>query len=458
MINKSLKTIANMLQLSLINDKFNDISISGVCIDSRKVQDGNLFIPIKGENSNGHSYIRNAIDNGCVASLWNRDEPNPPDDIGIILVDDTLRALQSLAKAYRDSLDIKVIGISGSNGKTSTKDILAALLSVKYKTQKTPGNYNNELGVPLTILSLDEDCEVAVVEMGLEKKGDILFLKDMVKPHMGILTNVGTAHLENFNSVEEIANAKLEIVECIEDGGLFVYNGDDLLIRGEFPKISVNESLTIKKFGFDSSNDLYCKIICQDENGISFESYGELNDVFKVNMLGKHQALNAISAILIAKAFKISTEEMKQGLLHNIQKTGLRNDLLRIKNCTILNDSYKSNPQSLLAALDTFETILAPNKIVVLGDMLGLGDEEAKLHYEIGTRLSSYKVDELITFGDIAKNIAYGAKGIVKIIKIFDDKKLMTEYLSRHLEEDCAMLIKASRSLEFDKVVDALRG
>lgn len=456
MIKKNLKAVADMIGLNVTNESFNDTLITGICIDSREAQQGNLFVPIKGETFNGHSYIKNAIENGCVASLWNKNEANPPEDIGIIMVDDTIEATQNLARAYRNMLNARFVGISGSNGKTSTKDILAALLSIKFKTQKTPGNYNNELGVPLTILGIDEDCEAAVVEMGLEKKGDILFLRDMVKPNIGILTNVGTAHLENFNCVEEIANAKLEIAECIDNGGLFIYNGDDKLIKGEIQKISINETLNIKKFGFDRSNDLYCEIISQDENGISFKAYGELNDVFNVDMLGRHQALNTIAAILAAKSFNLTNDEIKQGL-NNIQKTGLRNELVKIKNCTILNDSYKSNPQSVLAALDTFETLAAPKKVAVLGDMLGLGENEAKLHHEIGTKLANYNIDELVVYGDLAKNIADGANGIVKNIKEFDDKDLMTEYLSKYLNESCALLIKASRSLEFDRVVDDLK-
>ncbi|HBB29632.1 MAG TPA: UDP-N-acetylmuramoyl-tripeptide--D-alanyl-D-alanine ligase, partial [Clostridiales bacterium] len=338
----------------------------------------------------------------------------------------------------------------------SSKDIIAGIFSVKYKTQKTMGNYNNELGVPLTILSLDEDCKVAIVEMGLEKKGDLLFLKDMVKPNIGILTNVGTAHLENFNCVEEIANAKLEIVDCIEDNGLFIYNGDDELIKDEIKKISINNTLTIKRFGQNEDNDLYYSIIDQDENGITFETYGEVKDSFGMNMLGKHQALNALAAILAAKRFDLTNTDIKNGL-SKIEKTGLRNEIVKIKNCTILNDSYKSNPQSTLVALDTFEGLSSPKKIVVLGDMLGLGKNEAKLHYEIGTKLSNYKVDELVTYGQLAKNIAEGASNVIQNIKMFDDKELMTEYLSKYLDEECTILIKASRSLALDEVVDKLR-
>ncbi len=456
MINKSLGVIADMINSTVKNSSFNDILISGVCIDSRKVQKGNLFVPINGLNANGHNYINSAIDNGCAATLWNRNEPNPPTNIGVILVEDTVESLQKLAIAYRNALNIDVVGITGSNGKTSTKDIIAGIFSVKYKTQKTMGNYNNELGVPLTILSLDEDCEVAIVEMGLEKKGDLLFLKDMVKPNIGILTNVGTAHLENFNCVEEIANAKLEIVDCIEDNGLFIYNGDDELIKDEIKKISINNTLTIKRFGQNEDNDLYYSIIDQDENGITFETYGEVKDSFGMNMLGKHQALNALAAILAAKRFDLTNTDIKNGL-SKIEKTGLRNEIVKIKNCTILNDSYKSNPQSTLVALDTFEGLSSPKKIVVLGDMLGLGENEAKLHYEIGTKLSNYKVDELVTYGQLAKNIAEGASNVIQNIKMFDDKELMIEYLSKYLDEECTILIKASRSLALDEVVDKLR-
>ncbi len=456
MINKSLGVIADMINSTVKNSSFNDILISGVCIDSRKVQKGNLFVPIKGLNANGHNYINSAIDNGCAATLWNKNEPNPPTNIGVILVEDTVESLQKLAIAYRNALNIDVVGITGSNGKTSTKDIIAGIFSVKYKTQKTMGNYNNELGVPLTILSLDEDCKVAIVEMGLEKKGDLLFLKDMVKPNIGILTNVGTAHLENFNCVEEIANAKLEIVDCIEDNGLFIYNGDDELIKDEIKKISINNTLTIKRFGQNEDNDLYYSIIDQDENGITFETYGEVKDSFGMNMLGKHQALNALAAILAAKRFDLTNTDIKNGL-SKIEKTGLRNEIVKIKNCTILNDSYKSNPQSTLVALDTFEGLSSPKKIVVLGDMLGLGKNEAKLHYEIGTKLSNYKVDELVTYGQLAKNIAEGASNVIQNIKMFDDKELMTEYLSKYLDEECTILIKASRSLALDEVVDKLR-
>ena len=193
--------------------------IQGVCIDSRKVVDGNLYIPIRGENNNGHKYVKQAIENGAKAVLWERKELDPPTDVVVILVDDTTKALQDLAKAYRNQLSMKVVGITGSNGKTSTKDILASVLKQHYITQKTMGNYNNEIGVPLTLLSLNENVEVAVVEMGMENLGELSFLTNMVKPDIAIISNVGTAHLENLGTMENIAKAKLEIVEGLSEKG-----------------------------------------------------------------------------------------------------------------------------------------------------------------------------------------------------------------------------------------------
>lgn len=456
MIIRNLKTIALMIDSLLLDNKFDETMIHGICIDSRKIVKGNLFIPIKGENTDGHKYISNAIKNGAVATLWNKDVPNPPTDIGVILVNDTVKALQELAKSYRKQLNMNFIGIAGSNGKTSTKDIVAGIFSQNYKTQKTIGNYNNELGVPITILSLDEDCEFAVVEMGMEKKGELLFLKDMVQPNIAILTNVGQAHLENFNCIEELADAKAEIADCIQDGGVFIYNGDDKLIVNALKNKKINETLKVKTFGNNKSNDIYYYNINQNEEGITFETDGEVKDSFGIEMLGKHQALNALAAILAAKEYNLSNEDIKLGI-KKVEKTGLRNEIVKIYQCTILNDTYKSNPNSVIAALDTFEDIKADKKIVVLGDMLGLGKEENKLHYDLGVKLSDYSVDELIVYGSLAKHIADGAKNYINNIKMYDDKNLMIEYLSNYLNENCAILIKASRALELDEVVDKLK-
>ena len=231
MIIRSIDAIIRMLDADYIENADIEEKIQGVCIDSRKVVEGNLYIPIHGANNNGHAYVQQAIDNGARAVLWERREANPPKEIVIILVDDTTAALQQLAKAYRDQLNMKVVGVTGSNGKTSTKDILASVLAKHFITQKTLGNYNNEIGVPLTLLSLSENCEAAVVEMGMENLQELSFLTQIVRPDIAIISNVGTAHLENLGNMENIARAKMEITEGLGEHGLLIYNGDQQLLR-----------------------------------------------------------------------------------------------------------------------------------------------------------------------------------------------------------------------------------
>ncbi len=456
MINRSLSEVCEMICATLSNSEFFDARINGVCLDTRIAQKNNLFVPIKGEFSDGHNFIDKAIEMGCSATLWQKDMPNPPTQIGVILVDNTADSFYKLASAYRESLLAKFIGITGSNGKTSTKDIVAGLLSVKYKTQKTQKNLNTEWGMPLTILSLDEDCEMAVIEMGLDRKGDLLFVKDIVKPHIGVLTNVGRAHLEGFNCVEEIAIAKLEMLECILDGGTFIYNGDDKLINGALSNISLRTDIYVKTFGFDRSFDLSYKLLQQDDNGLTFETSGEINDTFNINMVGQHQMFNCAPAIMIANQLGLNVDEIKIGL-KNINHTGLRNEMLNIKNSLILNDSYKSNPESLTAALETLESLSGNKKIAVLGDMLGLGINESDIHIELGKSFEKYNVDTLVVLGDLGQKIAEGALGLVENIQIFSDKTEISDYLRSFLEEDCTILFKASRSLGFETIVEDLK-
>ena len=288
-------------------------------IDSRKVVEGNLYIPIHGVKNNGHAYVAQAIANGAKAVLWERKEPNPPKEVVVILVEDTTKALQDLAKAYRHQLNMKVVGITGSNGKTSTKDILASLLQEHYITQKTLGNYNNEIGVPLTLLSLSENVEAAVIEMGMENLGELSFLTHMVEPDIAIISNVGTAHLENLKTMENIAKAKLEIVEGLKEHGLFIYNGDQEILQNAVTQAQIPGHIRIRTFGVKPQNDYVISHITQKREGVSFC----LNDdvcPYHVDMIGKHQAMNATAAWIAAKALGLSVEEIREGY-QNIEKT-----------------------------------------------------------------------------------------------------------------------------------------
>lgn len=454
MMIRSIDAIIRMLDADYIENADIEEKVYGVCIDSRKVVEGNLYIPIHGVNNNGHDYVRQAIDNGAKAVLWERNEPNPPQDVVVILVEDTTAALQKLAESYRHQLDMKVIGITGSNGKTSTKDILAGILSQHYVTQKTMGNFNNEIGVPLTLLSLSENVEAAVVEMGMENLGELSFLTNMVKPDIAIITNVGCAHLENLGSMENIAKAKVEIVEGLNDHGLFIYNGDQKLLDDAVKAKMIPGTIRIKTFGKEQPCDGFVDHIRQDETGVSFSLNTE--HVYHLDMIGKHNACNAAAAILAAKALGLSDEEIQRGL-HSIEKTGLRNELVRIKQALILNDSYKSNPNSALAAMDTMEEFDYDYKIAVLGDMLELGDTSDMIHYTLGKDLVAYQVNEVLTIGEMARYIAQGARDHTQAhVQQFETKEELLAYLLPYLDKNCMILVKGSRGMKLDEVVEEL--
>ena len=457
MINIKIKEAADILNARCTGCNL-DKYITGVSIDSRNVTKDSLFIPIKGATVNGHSFVKDAIKNGAIATLWNMDEPNPPLDIAVILVEDTVKGLQELSRYYRNKLKTKIVGVTGSNGKTSTKDITAAILSQKYKTQKTMGNYNTEIGVPFTLLSLNEDCEAAVIEMGMERKGEIDFLTDLVQPAVAIITSVGLVHIDNFPSIEEIAKAKLEIVKGIKDGGLFIYFGDDRLIEETVRNTEINESIRKQTFGLNKNNTIWLKEFNQDLDGITIRVSDESFDELHIDILGKHQALNAMAAILAAQEFGMNPEEIRSGLL-KIEKTGLRNEVININKCKILNDCYKSNPVSINAALNIFELFKSKKKIAVLGDMLGYREMSHDIHYNVGENLLHYHIDELITIGKEAKYIAKAAKENTNIKSIveFDTKEEAALYLKKYLSEDCTILVKGSRFLKLEYIANKLK-
>ncbi|MGD9569644.1 MAG: UDP-N-acetylmuramoyl-tripeptide--D-alanyl-D-alanine ligase [Sedimentibacter sp.] len=458
MIKIKIKEVAEILDAEIIGCINLDKYIKGISIDSRKVCENNLFVPIKGMTTNGHSYIQDAVKKGAAATLWNKDEPNPPTDIAVLLVDDTVKSLQDLALSYRNKLNIKIVGVTGSNGKTSTKDITASILSQKFKTQKTMGNYNTEIGVPFTLLSLDEDCEAAVIEMGMERKGEIQFLTRLIQPDVGIITSVGLVHIDNFPSIEEIAKAKLEIVNGIKDNGLFIYFGDDPLIESTVKNTEIKNSIRRQTFGLNETNTLYLKEFHENLNGITFKVSNESFDELYADMLGKHQSLNSMAAILAALELGMTPEEIRLGLL-KIEKTGLRNEIIKIKGCTILNDCYKSNPVSINAALDIFELFESNKKIAVLGDMLGYREMSHDMHYDVGKNLASHNIDELVTIGQEAKYMAKGARENTNINNIieFETKEEATEYLKKYINEECSILIKGSRFLKLEYIANTLK-
>ena len=457
MIRRSLKDIEKMVQGSGLKEGYKDINIEGVSTDSRDIGKGQLFIPLIGKNFNGHKFIKQVIEKGALAALWNKNEPIPDVDFPFILVEDTLVALQNLAKEYRNQLNVKVIGITGSNGKTSTKDILASLLNTRYRTKKTMGNLNNHIGTPLTILDLDEDTEMAIVEMGTSNFGEISLLTSIAKPDVAIITNIGEAHLEDLKTKENVAKAKLEILEGLNPDGLFVYFGDDSLLRKEVESMDIKQE--ILTYGTKKFNDYQCELGIVDQNSLSFNLKTPTPHDLFVPMLGKHHMHNATASIIVARYFNVSFESIQEGLYH-IDKTGMRNELVYAEGFTILNDSYKSNPTSVLAALDTLYGLdQYKQKIVVLGDMQGLGEEEVEMHKEIGLKIDPSQVEYVFTIGPLSKHIAKSAKISFEKDKVIScaNKPQLVERLKKIIKPKALILVKASRALELEDVVDSLK-
>lgn len=457
MIKRTLKEIQEMANGTGLKENYEDILIEGISTDSRTIKTGQLFIPLIGDQFNGHEFIEQAIDKGAEASLWSKNEPLPNMDFPFILVEDTLLALHQLAKEYRNQLNVKIIGITGSNGKTTTKDITASLISTKYKTKKTMGNYNNFIGVPLTILDLDEDTEVAVVEMGTEMFGELSTLTSIVKPDVAVITSIGEAHIEHLLNKENVAKAKLEILEGLNPEGVFVYFGDDPTLK----KVLKNYPIKHKTitYGSEEHNDYQCKLNSMDQKGIYFTLKTPNEKQFFLPVLGEHNMYNATASIAVARCFDIPFELMQKGL-NQIDKTGMRDELIYAEGFAILNDSYKSNPDSLLAALNTFYSMENFNqKIAVIGDMLGLGKEEIKSHEKIGLVIDENQIDYLFTIGPLAKHIGDTAKprfGEHRIIHC-QDKKELVQRIKEVIKPKALLLVKASRSLGLEEVVEAVR-
>lgn len=445
--------------MTVLNDvsPFEQIEISGVSIDSRKIDKGNLFVPFKGANSDGHKFVEAAIQDGAAAALWQKDVPNPPEGLPILMVDDTLEALQQLARSYRNELTVKVVGITGSNGKTTTKDMTANLLSLSYKVQKTEGNFNNHIGLPLTLLRLEEDTDIAVVEMGMSALGEIEFLSKLAKPDVVIITNIGESHLQDLGSRENIAKAKLEIISGINENGLIVYNGDEPLLRE--PLSHYEGSAKLQTFGRSSENTLYPVSIVQKDDGSTF-TINKGDKEFRLPVLGTHNILNALGSMLIANYFDIPFEKMNEGFVH-LKLTSMRMELVAgAKGEKIINDAYNASPTSMRAAIELVTNLSGfEKKILVLGDMLELGSNEENFHYEIGIGLNKDAIDYVFTYGKLGQRIAEGAKTVLTEdrVKAFLNKEELIEELQNFRDDQTLVLVKASRGMRLEEVVHGLQ-
>ncbi|WP_026293629.1 UDP-N-acetylmuramoyl-tripeptide--D-alanyl-D-alanine ligase [Saccharibacillus kuerlensis] len=458
---RTIGQVADMCGGQLIGTASAEKLIVGVSIDSRKIGENCLFVPLGGAQVDGHEFAAGALRSGAAASLWQRGHEGAPEGV-LIEVDDVLEALQMLAAAYLRETSAKVVGITGSNGKTTTKDMVFALLSTSLRVHKTQGNFNNHLGLPLTLLAMPEDTDVAVLEMGMSDLGEIALLAQIAPPDIAIVTNIGESHLLNLGSRENIARAKLEIASGTKPGGLLVYNGDEPLLplvlkelEGKLP-----EGLRTFTFGLNEENDDYPTGIMQQGSGMAFTTRREADFCFSLPTLGSHNVTNALAAMAAARELGVEADKMKKGLAE-LQLTGMRIErLIGVSGLTLLNDTYNSSPTSARAAIDVLAGLEGyASRVLVLGDMLELGDEEKEYHREIGRYAGRSGIEAVCAFGPLSAEAAEGASEVMnpEAVYAFADKAQLIEHLCGRLKPKDVVLVKASRGMKLEEVVYALR-
>lgn len=427
------------------NDSDKNIEITSVERDSRQIKDGSLFLAIKGERADGHDYINMCFDKGAVCAVCEK----PPQNASkpYILVESTLNAVKKIAKAYREKFDIPIVGVSGSVGKTSTKEMLYAVLSQKYRTHKTQGNLNNELGVPLTLLSMQEDAQAAVIEMGISDFGEMTRLSEMVQPTICVLTVIGCCHLENLGDRGGVLKAKTEMFKNAAENAEYILNGDDDKLR---TVVDANGKKPIF-FGFSDSNDYYAKNIENNgEGGISatlcFD--GKKLDVV-IPAIGNYMVSNALAAVAAGRILGLSDEQLKNGV-ESYKTVGSRANVINTGKIKIIDDCYNANPTSVTASIDTLVNFTG-RKVAILGDMKELGENELKLHYETGEYAKQKGVDLVAAVGPLALELAKGADG-----EWFESVEQVKSAIPALVNEGDTVLVKASRSMRFEEIVSFL--
>lgn len=438
------------------------ISVSNVEFDSRKISPGSLFVPLQGE-TDGHDYVEKAIENGAVAALWARDQASAPSDqIACIFVDDTLKAFQDLAKHYRQTINPIVVAITGSNGKTTTKDMTAFTLEARYRVHKTQGNYNNEIGLPYTILKMDEDCQVCVLEMGMSGPGEIEELTLIAQPDIAAITVIGESHLEFLGSRKGIAYAKMEIVTGLKEGGTLIYPGNEPLL---LPMIELlSEKMKLYRIGFDKSYDVYAYDIVEEQNQTFFKTNVDDNVLSSIPVIGAYNVSNALIALTVAQSLSIP---MEQAIfkLSQFKLTANRLEWLKTFNgADLLNDAYNASPTSMRAILKTFSSVpleKSGRKIAVLGDIRELGAESKKLHQELAEEINAEAIQKVYLFGNEMQALYSVLKGKYSNDSLFyepSDHQILIDALNEEIQSDDVILVKSSLGVDLLQVVTGLTG
>lgn len=455
MKNMTLDAIAKACDGKLVwngdKERTNSICATCVVIDSRKMEKNGVFIATKGERVDGHDFIGRVFDGDALGVVCEKEPENASGPY--ILVEDSFAALSKIAAYYRKQIDAKVIGITGSVGKTSTKEFVACVLSSEYPTWKTQGNYNNEIGMPLTILQTTEEHKMLVLEMGINHFGEMDRMSAIAKPDVMVITNIGQCHLEFLVDRDGVYKAKTECFEHLADNAVVVVNGDD----DKLCRITSVKNATVTKFGMNSGNDCYA------DNVINHGLFGneailhskKSGESYKVNipLPGKHMILNALTAMAVGEALNVSKEGIIDGI-QKVQATSGRSNIIKGSRYTVIDDCYNANPVSMKTALDLLATA-DTRKVAILGDMFELGEDEVSMHAEVG-EYAAYKTDVIICVGKLSHAMYEAAKNRVSESYYFEDMQKALEELDNILQKADSVLVKASHGMHFDAIVDTI--
>ncbi|MGT2958071.1 UDP-N-acetylmuramoyl-tripeptide--D-alanyl-D-alanine ligase [Streptococcus bovimastitidis] len=449
----SLHEVAKVVEAQNSISEFEDVPLYQIEFDSRKIEKGDLFLPLKGV-MDGHDYIEKAFENGAAATFSEKVIEGRP----YVLVKDCLKAFQQLAHYYIEKMRLDVIAVTGSNGKTSTKDMIEAVLATTYKTYKTQGNYNNEIGLPYTIFHMPDDTEKIVLEMGQDHMGDIKLLSEIAEPHIAVVTLIGEAHLEFFGSREKIAEGKMQITEGMDSHGILLAPGDPIVD----PYLPENQMV----IRFGDQQEIYVKDIQENKNSLTFTT-NVLDKAVTLPLSGKYNATNAMLAAYVGKLLAVAEEDIIEAL-ENVQLTKNRTEWKVAANgADILSDVYNANPTAMRLILETFAQIDANKdgkKIAVLADMKELGPTSVDLHKQLITALNPDQIQDLIFYGDDIEGLAQLASQMYPIGKVYFFKKTdeidqfdqMKQHLKEILGSHDQILLKGSNSMNLAQLVQDL--
>jgi UDP-N-acetylmuramoyl-tripeptide--D-alanyl-D-alanine ligase len=427
--------------------------ISSVSTDTRKITKGCVFIALRGDKFDGHDFVKQAIELGAVAAITEK----PVEGVKCIIVDNTKKALADLARYYRSRFNPILVGVTGSVGKTTTKEMIALVLSGKYLTLKTEGNFNNEIGLPHTLLNLTSEHEAAVIEMGMSDFGEISMLSQISRPSIAVITNIGYSHIENLGSREGILKAKLEIIDGTSHDAPLILNGDDDMLANL--KDEVNRDIVF--YGINNPNVDVRATDIEIKDGVTtfVITYWGKTISAKLNCVGMHNVLNALAAFSVGIMAEIEPEKIVEKLAEFIP-SGLRQSIVKKGEQTVIIDCYNAAPDSMkasLAILSELSPMPGGRRIAVLGDMLELGSMSQKLHEQVGEYVFNSKTDILVCYGNDSKYIAEKAKELGLLnSRFFSDKSETVSYLKEIIKKNDLLLFKASRGIKLEEVIEEI--